>query len=63
MKNLNFSRVGITYRAQMLYFLYKWKYVDKPMCENLRNNYSSASKKFVNPFNVIMQYTKIKQRY
>ena len=48
---------------KLLYFLYKWKYVDKPMCENLRNNYSSASKKFVNPFNVIMQYTKIKQRY
>ena len=63
MKNLKFALVGITYRAQMPYFLYKWKYVDKRMCENLRNNYSSASKKFVNPFNVIMQYTKIKQRY
>ena len=60
MKNLKFALVGITYRAQMLYFLYKWKYVDKPMCENLRNNSSSVSKKFVNPFNVIMQYTKIK---
>ena len=54
MKNINFARVGITYIAQMLYFLYKCKYVDKPMCENLRNNSSSVSKKFVYPFNVTM---------
>ena len=54
MKNLNFTRVGITYRARMLYLLYKCKYVDKPMCENLRNNSSSVSKKFVYPFNVTM---------
>ena len=60
MKNLNFARVGIANRAQMLNFLYKCKYVDKPICENLCNNSPNVSKKFVYPFNVTMQYNKIK---